>query len=165
MDIASIRLQYVTRKIDLRSAFGFIKPNSSNGSALWCKYFLVRNTRYNLLVTKTSDLFRIMFSLFSVVIFDDIDICSFNLLKNRDEEIVLLRELLEKQTVLTIMLWWMVWSSSRLGIVCFFMSQPKWRLMWFENEKVCHLGVTKCLEQIRVHYSFPGMKSKVESFY
>lgn len=32
------------------------------------------------------------------------------------------------------------------------------------HEKICHMGITKCMDQIRMHYWFPKMQVKVEKF-
>lgn len=100
----------------------------------------------------------------SIVNSDDVDM-QLQITQNRDENILSLRELLEKESVEHFALEdGLVYRKSNNRLLLYVSAEMETNVIRHAHEKICHLGVSKCLDQIKMQYWFPGMKAKVERF-
>lgn len=86
--------------------------------------------------------------------------------QNRDERIVELREKLEVEADPDFVLEnGLVYRKSKDGRSLFYVpKEMEINVIRHAHEKICHLGTTKCVDQLRAYYWFPNMKTKVENF-
>lgn len=95
----------------------------------------------------------------------DIDL-QLQILQNRDDSIIQLRESLEKGDVENFRLEdGLVYRQIDGGKTLLYVpKEMETNIIRQAHEKTCHLGVTKCVDQIKLHYWFPKLKDKVEHF-
>lgn len=96
---------------------------------------------------------------------DDVDF-QLQLAQGRDPTILKLREELEKGLVKNFALDdGLVYRCSLDGRLLFYVpSEMEGHVIRKTHEKLCHMGNTKTLDQLRMHYWFPKMKDKVENY-
>lgn len=59
----------------------------------------------------------------------------------------------------------LVYRKSKDGRFLFFVPREMEQLLIAQvHEKIGHFGIDKCHEQIRLHYWFPGMRNKIETY-
>lgn len=101
----------------------------------------------------------------SAVNSDDIDF-QLQLAQGRDETILRLREHMEGGSVKNFTLDdGLVYRNAPDAKLLFYVpSEMESHVIRNVHEKLCHMGMTKTLDQIRMHYWFPKMKKKVETY-
>lgn len=98
----------------------------------------------------------------SVVNADDVDL-QLQITQNRDENILSLREQLEKGDVENYALEdGLVYRKTGDRLLLYVPSEMEENVVRNAHEATCHLGVAKCVDQIKLHYWFPRMQEKVE---
>ena len=96
----------------------------------------------------------------------DLDL-QMQILQSRDEEIVQLREALEVGDVENFILEdGLVYRKGGDGdkMLLYVPKEMEGSIIRQNHENLCHMGVTKCVDQIKLHYWFPNLKRKVEDF-
>lgn len=96
---------------------------------------------------------------------DDIDF-QLQLAQGGDPTIVRMKEELENGVVKNFVLDdGLVYHTSPNGKYLFYVpAEMETNIMRNVHEKLCHMGVTKTLDQLKMHYWFPKMKDKVEKY-
>lgn len=95
----------------------------------------------------------------------DVDV-QLQILQNRDDTIVQLREKLENGTVENYLLEEGLVYRQKSGekALLYVPKEMEQSVIRQAHDKTCHMGVDKCLDQIRMHYWFPKIKEKLEHF-
>lgn len=95
----------------------------------------------------------------------DIDL-QLQIFQNRDETIVQLREMLENEDVENFVLDDGLVYRQRDGgrSLLYVPREMETKIIRQAHDKTCHMGVNKCVDQIKMHYWFPKLKEKVEHF-
>ena len=104
-------------------------------------------------------------TLIAVVDHEDIDF-QLQATQNRDEEICRLQEQLEKELMNKYELRdGIVYRRNKEGKLLYYVPKElETNVIRLVHEKIGHLGVNKTYDQIKMHYWFPNMKSKLETF-
>lgn len=86
--------------------------------------------------------------------------------QSRDTNIIGLRSKLEKEEVNDFKLYdGLVYKRDAVGRFLFFVPEEmEDNVIRTIHEKIGHLGIDKCCEQLKMHYWFPRMRCKVENF-
>lgn len=95
----------------------------------------------------------------------DIDL-QLQIFQNRDENIVQLRESLEKKNIENFVLEDGLVYRQKEGerALLYVPKEMETNIIRQAHDKTCHMGISKCVDQIQLHYWFPKMRNKVEHF-
>lgn len=96
---------------------------------------------------------------------DDIDM-QLQITQNRDEDIVRIREKLESEPVSHFALEdGLVYRQTDDGhLLLYVPKEMEDHIVRHIHEQTCHMGISKCMDQLRMHYWFPKMHERVERF-
>lgn len=95
----------------------------------------------------------------------DVDI-QLQIMQNRDENIVQLRQKLENGNVTNFMLddGLVYYQKPGEKALLYVPKEMEQNIIRQAHDKTCHMGVDKCLDQIKLHYWFPKIREKLEHF-
>lgn len=103
-------------------------------------------------------------NLIAAINYEDIDIQLYAM-QNRDNKITDLRTELEAKPVENYSLEnGLVYRKYNDKLLLYVPEEVEGNIIRIAHEKICHMGIDKCMDQIKMHYWFPKMKDKVEQF-